>query len=187
MKFKMAEKSLFAILLRAPWWVSFVVTLALALGLAALLPPAYKVVGAFGALPFLVIGFIAAWRQRNTMSSQRISELTEPLGNMSWQDFSALVEKGFLRQGYEVMRLNDGPADFKITKNARVTLVSAKRWKAAALGVEAVKDLLTASEKHDATSCFLIGLGRISEPALALAAQNSVSVMGPESLALLLV
>jgi len=187
MKFKMAEKSLFAILLRAPWWVSFVVTLALALGLAALLPPAYKVVGAFGALPFLVIGFIAAWRQRNTMSSQRIAELTEPLANMSWQDFSALVEKGFLRQGYEVMRLNDGPADFKITKNARVTLVSAKRWKAAALGVDAVKDLLTASEKHDATSCFLIGLGRISEPALALAAKNSVSVMGPESLALLLV
>ena len=164
MKFKMAEKSLFAILLRAPWWVSFVVTLALALGLAALLPPAYKVVGAFGALPFLVIGFIAAWRQRNTMSSQRIAEITEPLANMSWQDFSALLEKGFLRQGYEVMRL-----------------------KAAALGVDAVKDLLTASEKHDATSCFLIGLGRISEPALALAAKNSVSVMGPESLALLLV
>ena len=34
MKFKMSEKSLFATLLRSPWWVSFLVMLGVAVGLA---------------------------------------------------------------------------------------------------------------------------------------------------------
>lgn len=76
MKFKMAEKSLFAILLRAPWWVSFVVMLAVALAAGALLPDAYKTAGMLGAFPFLVIGVVAAWRQRNALSPARIDELT---------------------------------------------------------------------------------------------------------------
>ena len=38
MKFKMAEKSLFAILLRSPWWISFVVVGVIVLAAGALLP-----------------------------------------------------------------------------------------------------------------------------------------------------
>lgn len=38
MKLKMAEKSLFAILLRSPWWVSFSLVAVFALASKALLP-----------------------------------------------------------------------------------------------------------------------------------------------------
>jgi restriction system protein len=37
-KFKMAEKSLFALLLRSPWWISFVVVGLIVLAAGALLP-----------------------------------------------------------------------------------------------------------------------------------------------------
>mgnify|MGYP006193677761 CR=1 FL=1 len=135
MKFKMSERSLFAALLRAPWWVSFLVMLAVALVAGALLPDAYKTAGMLGAFPFFVIGVMAAWRQRNAISPSRIQELVEQARVMGWRDFSVLVEEALRQQGFVVTRLNEGPADFQIEKNDRVTLVSAKRWKAATHGI----------------------------------------------------
>ena len=58
MKFKMSQNSLFAILLRSPWWVSFVVMAVVATLAAALLPQAYVAVGVLGATPFFVIGLV---------------------------------------------------------------------------------------------------------------------------------
>ena len=57
---KMAENSLFAILLRNPWWVSFGIVGVFVLGSTALLPKDYVAVGIMGAFPFLVIGSMAA-------------------------------------------------------------------------------------------------------------------------------
>ena len=54
MKFKMAENSLFAILLRSRWWVSFLVGAVWALLAAALVPTPYKMVAILGSLPLLV-------------------------------------------------------------------------------------------------------------------------------------
>ncbi|MBN8509743.1 MAG: restriction endonuclease, partial [Burkholderiales bacterium] len=64
MKLRMAENSLFAILLRSPWWVSLAIAAALALLARLLLPERFVAVGAFGAgFPFVVIAAIAAWRR----------------------------------------------------------------------------------------------------------------------------
>ncbi len=74
MKFRMAEKSLFAVLLRSPWWVSMLVAAVLALLAAALLPAAYRLVGALSAAPFVVIGVFAAvrpWRLPARRRSRR--------------------------------------------------------------------------------------------------------------------
>ena len=40
MKWKMSDKSLFALLLRSPWWISIAVFVGFALLARALLPPA---------------------------------------------------------------------------------------------------------------------------------------------------
>ena len=56
MKFRMHENSLFAILLRSPWWISIAIAGGIA-AVVALLVPATLAVAA--ALPFLVIGSIA--------------------------------------------------------------------------------------------------------------------------------
>ena len=60
MKWKMSDRSLFAILLRSPWWMSFLLVAAISLASSALLPTEYKVVGALCSLPFAVIGAMAA-------------------------------------------------------------------------------------------------------------------------------
>ena len=186
MKFKMSEKSLFATLLRAPWWVSFLVMLAVALVAGALLPEAYKIAGMLGAFPFFVIGVMAAWRQRNAISPNRIQELVEQARGMGWRDFSVLVEEALRQQGFVVTRLNDGPADFQIEKNGRVTLVSAKRWKAATVGAEHLRELLAVRESRDAFSCTCMSLGVFSQAAIDLANDSPMQLLGAANIAQLM-
>ncbi len=186
MKFKMSEKSLFATLLRAPWWVSFLVMFGVALVAGALLPEAYKTAGMLGAFPFFVIGVMAAWRQRNAISASRIQELVEQARGMSWRDFSVLIEEALRQQGFVVSRLNDGPADFQIEKNGRITLVSAKRWKAATVGAEHLRELLAVRESRDAFSCTCMSLGVFSQAAIDLASSSPMQLLGSANIAQLM-
>lgn len=183
MKLKMSENSLFATLLRAPWWVSFVVMLAVAMAAGALLPDAYKTAGMLGGFPFLVIGVIAAWRQRNALSPARIDELTAQARAMGWREFSAVVETALRKQGFEVRPLSNGPADFEIEKNGRITLVSAKRWKAASMGAEPLRELLATVESQEAFSCSCMSLGVFSPAAVALARQHPIQLLGSVEIA----
>ena len=186
MKFKMSEKSLFAALLRSPWWVSFLLMLAVALVAGALLPDAYKTAGMLGAFPFLVIGVMAAWRQRDAISASRIDELVAQARSMGWRDFSILVEDALRQQGFAVSRLASGPADFAIEKNGRMTLVSAKRWKAATVGAEHLRELLAERESQQAFSCTCMSLGTFSQAALDLAHQSPMQLLGPANIAQLM-
>jgi restriction system protein len=186
MKFKMSEKSLFATLLRAPWWVSFLVMFGVALVAGALLPDAYKTAGMLGAFPFFVIGVMAAWRQRNAISPSRIQELVEQARSMGWRDFSVLVEAALRQQGFDVQRVDQGPVDFTIEKNGRVTLVSAKRWKAATVGAEHLRELLAARESRDAFSCTCMSLGVFSQAAVDLAHDSPMQLLGSANIAQLM-
>ena len=185
MKFKMSEKSLFATLLRAPWWVSFLVMFGVALVAGALLPEAYKIAGMLGAFPFFVIGVMAAWRQRNAISPNRIQELVEQARGMGWRDFSVLVEEALRQQGFVVTRLNEGPADFQIEKNGRVTLVSAKRWKAAAMGLEPLRELVSRRDALEASNSVSISLGQVSAKAQDYAADNRITLITGADLVIL--
>jgi restriction system protein len=186
MKFKISEKSLFATLLRSPWWVSLLVMLLIALIAGALLPEAYKALGTLSAFPFLVIAIMAAWRQRNLMSKDQISELIDQARSMGWRDFSAAVESSFQKQGFKVTRLHEGAADFQMEKHGQITLVSAKRWKAASFGAEQLRELLLACKNEQASSCQCMCLGIFSPAARDLARQNATQLLGPADIAQLI-
>ena len=57
---KLHQNSLFAILLRSPWWISAMVGIGVALVLRLFLPIEFAI---FGGLPFLVIAAVAGWRE----------------------------------------------------------------------------------------------------------------------------
>lgn len=186
MKFKMSERSLFATLLRAPWWVSFVVMAVVALVAGALLPEAYKIPGMLGAFPFFVIGVMAAWRQRNAISAERIEVLVEQARAMAWRDFALLIERALRQQGFGVTALSNGPADFRIEKQGRGVLVSVKRWKAATVGAEHLRELLAARDHAEAASCSCMTLGSFSPAALELAREQGIQLLGPADVAQLM-
>lgn len=174
MKLRMADNSLFAILLRRPWWVSALVALGLGLAGIAIAPQGWRVVGALSGFPFVVIAAMAAWRQRHDSSPSEIAQVEAAVRGMAWPAFADLLEKAFVRDGYQVTRMT-GAVDLELVGRGQTLLVSARRWKSARTGVEPLRELQAAREKADAAA-LCIGLGAITEPAAAFAAQHRIAV-----------
>jgi len=186
MKLKMAEKSLFAVLLRSPWYVSLVIGAALAGAGFALFPDAYKIAGAGAGLPFLVIAGIALWRQMQQPSGRRVESTVQAVSAMSWPEFASAIEDAFRRDGHDVKRIESGPVDFEITKAGRTAVVGARRWKVARTGVEPLRALHAAGEAREAAECIHIAIGEVTPSAREFAAKHRTRVIGGTELAGLL-
>lgn len=186
MKLKMAKNSIFAVLLRSPWWMSAGVAVLLSAGGFAALPLEYAAMGVFAAVPFAVIAIMAAYKQLRAPSETRVQAVAEATAAMSWADFANTVEAGFKRDGCEVERLQTPGADFALSKDGHVAIVSAKRWKAARVGVEPLRELQAVREKRDAREAIYIALGDVSDNAWKYAKAQGVSLMTAPDLAKLL-
>ena len=185
MQWRMNENSLFAILLRSSWWISFAIAGAVTAIAIALLPEAYRIFGAVTGLPFMVIGCIAAWKQWEAPSSTRIDNTLAAVHAMSWAEFSRVLEAAYRRQGYEVSPVT-GAANFEITKAGRTALVSCKRWKVAHTGVDALRDLHAMKEARNAHECIYVAAGEITANARAFALKHAIKLVGGPELARLL-
>jgi restriction system protein len=182
MKFKMAENSLFAILLRSSWWISAAVGAAFVLAAKAILPDKYFIVGAFGSLPFFVISAMAAWKQLRAPSPAKVAKTLEAAGEMSWADFAATFEAGLRADGYTVERI-DGGADFLTVKAGRTAVVAARRWKGAKLGLEPLRELQALREKRDTHDAVFVTIGEVTEKAAQFARSNGIRMLAGAELA----
>ncbi len=185
MKFKMAPNSLFAILLRSPWWISILITVVFAGASKALLPDEYWIFGAMGGFPMLVIGCIALWQQLQAPSAKKSEAILGAVSAMGWRDFANALEQAWQRDGYTVER-TDGAADFVLTRQGKTAVVAAKRWKAAKPGIEALQELHAAMQARGASECQYVTLGTLSDNAQRFARANQVKLVQPDALVLLL-
>ncbi len=185
MKFKMAPNSVFAILLRKPWWISFLVASVWALVAMALLPDGLGVVGALGALPFGVISLVALVRQWHAPSAREVEAVTQAVAGMAWADLSRALTQAYAGQGYAVQPMESG-ADLRLEREGRTCLVAARRWKAARHGEESVQALVDALRRADASQGYYLALGEISANAQRLMRQHGVVPVQAADLAQLL-
>jgi restriction system protein len=186
-KFQMAKNSLFAVLLRSPWWVSLCVAAVLALLAMALLPAAYRSVGALGALPFVVISVIAGFRQARLPSEARVLATQQAVGAMAWPEFARLLEQAFTRDGYAVQRGTlDGVVDFELERQGRRMLVCARRWKSARTGLEVLRALQSAREEIGVPDALCISLGDLTDTARPYAVQHAIAIWRLDEIALAL-
>ena len=177
MKFRMAPNSLFAVLLRSPWWISIAIALVFFAASQALFPPEFALFAATGGVPFQVLGRGALKRQWHAPSSRELEAGEQALRAMGWPAFSALLEQAFRREGCEVQR-QQGAADLLLTRNGRSTLVCARRWKAAHHGMEALQALRKAADaRDDGSACLYVALGALSPQAQRFAAQAPVQLL----------
>lgn len=179
MKLKMAEKSLFAMLLRSPWWISFALAMAVSLAARALLPPQYAGVGMMGGFPFAVIGCIALWRQAQAPSAASVEKTLEQVAAMHWRDFNTALQAAYQRKGYVVTPMTGaatGAADFQLRKDGASTLVCARRWKAANPGLEALRELVALRHSQDVRHCSYICLAPLSPAAAQFAREERIEV-----------
>jgi restriction system protein len=182
MQFKMRENSVFAKLLRSPWWVSMLVGGIVALVAAALFAEKYAYWGIFIALPFFVIGTVRAWRQMQEPSQRTLAMTDDAIRSMSPREFTDLLTSAYIADGYAVTPSKGRSADLKLEHNGRITLVSCKRVKAANTGVEPLRALVAAGESQDAAQLVYFTLGGLSLEALEYAAEQNIDIPSLESL-----
>ena len=183
MKLKMHENSLFAMLLRSPWWASGALALAIGAAMRMFLPLEFAV---FAAAPFAVIAAYVGWKQLRAPSAARIAKGLERVRAMQWDEFSAALQEAWRRQGYEVKAAGEPHADFELAKGSRTTLVACKRWKATRTGTEPLRELEAAGKKREAHECVYVAAGEVTAQARELAAQKGIRLLEGAELALLL-
>ncbi|MEO7150691.1 MAG: restriction endonuclease [Burkholderiaceae bacterium] len=190
MKLKMAENSLFAVLLRSPWWISVAVALAMLALARALLPPAYVPFGALGALPIAVIAVMSALRQWRAPNPVQIELTLQRVATLGRRELVAAIEVGLRRDGYAVLALDgQGAADLEAVKAGRTVLVACRRWKAASIGVEPLRALDAAVQARgdDApVEGWMLGLGAASDAARAYAGEHRLRLVQGAELARLI-
>lgn len=177
---KLPQNSLFAILLRARWWVSLAAGTFVFLVLRLFMPAPYAV---FGASPFIVIGLYVLAKELRRPGKKRAAAALARARGMSPESFSQALEAAFQREGYSVKRAA-GAADFELTREGRVTLVAFRRWKAVRTGVEPLRELQAASREGDG---MYVAAGEVTATAREFAAQNRIRLVEQEELARLLV
>ena len=183
MKFQMAKNSLFAILLRSPWWISLAAAAGIFAAARLALPEIYA---SFVALPFAVIGGYVLWKRRHAPSAARVASTLHALRAMSWDEFSSAIEDAFHRDGYVVSRPGGPEVDFELKQAGRVTLVAAKRWKVARTGIEPLRELQASARARGAHECIYVAAGEITDNAAAFAAGNKIRLVQGAELARLL-
>ena len=181
----MSDKSLFAVLLRSPWWVSFAVAIAVGVAGFMLLPDRFKTVGALSGMPFVVIGSMAFWRQMRAPNPARIEATLQALAALSSRDFLSALEAGYRADGYTVTRISLDGADLSISQAGRTSLVSCKRWKAATHGVEPLRELNAAIMKLDANQGIYVAVNALSDAATNFASKHSIRLLPGNALALI--
>ena len=184
----MNKNSLFAVLLRSPWWISFLVAVATAAASRFMLAKfdMSELYAIFVALPFLVIAGVAGWQQLRAPSAERVAGTLESLRGLSWEEFSGALEEAFRREGYVVSRLGIAGADLELTRSGRVSLVGCKRWKVARTGVEPLRELEAARQAREAHECIYVAAGEITENARAFTAGKNIRLLHDAELAKLL-
>jgi len=189
MKLEMAENSVFAVLLRSPWWVSIAVAggvyvlAKFLLDKFSTLPGIYAL---FVPLPFVIIGAYAGWQQLRAPSGARIAGMLEALRAMQWEEFSGGIEEAYKRAGYAVTRLPGAQGDFELERAGRRSLLACKRWKATRTGVEPLRELHAAAQARDAHECLYVSAGELTDNARAFAAQKGIRLVHGAELAKLL-
>ncbi len=185
MNFRMAPNSLFAVLLRKPWWISLLVAAITAVIPFALLPPEWAPYGAAGCFPFLVIAAIALKRQWHLPSAAEVEATTQAVSALGWEAFARVLEQAFVRDGYTVERLH-GAADLRLRKAGRQVLVAARRWKAARQGEDALQALQALREAQDASGAMFVTLGAVTPNARKFADDQGIAIVEADTLARLL-
>ncbi len=184
MKLRISENSLYSVLMRSPWWVSFLVAAVVFALVRLFMPAGYA---AFAISPFVVIGVIAAWRQlRGPPRGAALEKRLESLRGLSWEAFAPQLEQAWRREGYQVAPFAGPGADYELSKAGRSTLVACKRWKASRTGAEPLRELAAAAKARGASECAYLALGEVTDKAREFAASNAIKLLQGADLAQLL-
>lgn len=185
MAIKMAKGSLFAYLLRSPWWYSAIIgSVVVAISLA-ITEGQYIALSVAGALPFWGIGGYSAYKQSQRPSAKRVSEVTELAKTLGPAGITQKIVDHYTSNQFQIQSLKARNSETFLLRGHRKLLLNTKRFKAAKTGVEPLKVLVATGEKSAATGYLYVALGEVTDTARAYAQQNRIEIIDASRLAAL--
>ena len=180
MQLKMAEGSVFAVLLRSPWYYSALIGTALAL-LSLILPSAQiAILVAAASLPFFGIALFAAYKHAQRPSQKKIAEIEQEARGMTAVQLSHKIAEVYVEARFDSVEFKGNAAQLELERGNRKLLVNTKRFKAANNGIEPLKEMVNAGEKIEATGYIYVALGTVSDAARKFAAEHNIELVhGP--------
>lgn len=176
------------LLVEVPWWLSVALAAGAFICLRFLVPAVISADADFaskgirGATPLVAwialilllapapVSAYRAWRERRLLDGQK-----DPadIWALSWQRFETLVAEAYRRQGYAVHKNSsqgpDGGVDLTLEKNACITLVQCKQWRAWKVGVRVVREIYGVMTDKHAHAAIVITSGTFTQEAKAFA------------------
>lgn len=174
---KKSNDSIFAVLLRSPWWASAGIATVIAVVAWAVAPPKYGIYASMASLPFWVVAAMAAFRQMRLPSESHVQEKMQAIRALSWKEFSAGIEQALEKDGFIVSRLENDGADYLLSGTVHTGVVACKRWKAANVGVDQLRELVKTMEKHEANECIYVTTGTFTQAALEFAVEKRIRLL----------
>lgn len=196
------QESSLDLLVKAPWWISAILSLVAYLGLRFVLPASVEggtlakglvQLGRDAAIyvaAFLwVIAVFSAWFgiKRRDLVDQQTS--LESLRSISWKDFEFMMAEAFRREGYAVDyslgRGADGGVDLVLRKKGRTSLVQCKQWRKLSVPVQIIREQFGILSAEHADESIVVTSGSFTSEAIAFAQGKPIRLIdGPKLLAL---
>jgi len=183
MAFKVSKNSLFAVLLRSPWWYSVLVGIVLIAISSVIFNAQYVALGVFSALPFFGIAGYAGYKQSQQPGLKRVLEVDEQARKMPATQVAEKIAESYREARFDSAVFKGNAADLELTRGHRKLLLSTRRFKAATTGVEPLKQLVAAGEKVEATGYLYVTLGELSDAARDYADKNDIEFIQANRLA----
>lgn len=182
MAIKMAKSSLFALLLRSPWWYSVLLGLAV-IGISLLIAGGqYVILGIFGSLPFFGIAGFAGHKQSLKPSQARMLEVVGQARKMPAIQIAHKIAESYVQERFDSTVFKGNAAELELERGNRKYLLSTKRFKAANTGIEPLKQLVAVGENNEVTGFLYLALGEISDAARDYADKNNIELIQADRL-----
>ena len=177
MALKMTEGSLFAVLLRSPWWYSALLGMLLVVASLAVPNAQVAIVIVSLSLPFFGIAAFAAFKQSKLPSRKRMLEVDEQARGMTPADIAAKIADPYVEARFDAEEHPTNAAELELIRGNQTLLLSTKRFKAATTGVGPLKQLVAAGKNADATGYLYVTLGDVSDNARKFANENNIELI----------
>lgn len=184
MALKMAENSLFAILLRSSWLYSVLIGLFLIVISTLIVGGKYLFLGVSCAVPFFCVAGYAAYKQSQLPSPKRMEEVAAQARKMTAIQVADKIADNYKNERFEVEKFKGNAAELELSRGYRRLLLCSKRFKAANTGIEPLKQLVAAGENVEATAYLYVALGEVSATARDYAKEHDIELIRADSLAM---
>ncbi len=183
------NEALLDLLVEKPWWVSVALAAGVFVCIRFLVPvaPLFAWIALILFLAPAPVSAYREWRERRLLDGQK--DLVD-IRALSWQRFETLVAEAYRRQGYSVQK-NPGPGpdegvDLTLKKDACVTVVQCKQWRAWKVGVKVVREIYGVMTAKHADAAVVITSGAFTQEAKAFAHGKPIELVDGPQLATLI-